>query len=477
MLNASTVLIVDDEAHLRESLAELLSAEGYRVLEAPEGETALNLLNPPDIPDAILLDLKMPKRDGLSTLTALREHPDTQRIPVVIITAFGGSEQTITAMKAGAYDYITKPFDADEVLRTVARAAEVSRLNREIEQLRAREAYWESEAAGLIGRHPTMGEVFKKIGKVASSDATVLITGESGTGKELVAQAIHRHSPRAAFPLITINCAAIPEGLLESELFGHGRGAFTGAVQAKPGRLELAEGGTVFLDEIGELPLGLQAKLLRVVQERTIERLGGVNSIQVNFRLLAATNRSLYQLMAAGRFREDLFYRLNVVQIDMPPLRARRSDIPELIEHFLRQYQANRPEGPIGIADDALRLLLLYDFPGNVRELEYLIQRAILLARGPLITQEDLATMIPGHGNLATDFPWQELLTLPLEDATRRVQRLLISRVLFQTQGNKAEAARLLGIHRQHLYTKIKEFGLDAENESYHSGNKTRPFG
>ena len=273
------ILIVDDEKRLRASLAELFASEGHRVLEAGDGDEALTLLRQATAyPDVILLDLKMPNRDGLATLKELKQSAELKSIPVVIITAFGSSEQTISAMKGGAYDYITKPFDAGEVLRTAARAIEVRRLSKELERLRIRPAnFREEDEALLIGRHPSMREVFKLIGKVATSDAAVLITGESGTGKGLVAQTIHRHSPRADRPLVTINCGAIPEGLLESELFGHERGAFTGAVQSKQGRIELAKGGTVFLDEIGDLPSGIQVKLLRVLQEHTFSDSGEIN--------------------------------------------------------------------------------------------------------------------------------------------------------------------------------------------------------
>ncbi len=458
-----TVLVVDDERHLRESLAELFTADGYQVLQAVDGDEALTLLErSPECPDVIFLDLKMPGRDGIATLQALTAHPDLRRIPVVIITSFGGSEQTITAMKTGAYDYITKPFDADEVLRTARRAVEVSRLSREVEQLRTRAETLEAdEEIALIGRHPTMRAVFKLIGKVAPSDATVLITGESGTGKELVARALHRHSRRADRPLVTVNCAAIPEGLLESELFGHERGAFTGAVQNKPGRFELAGGGTVFLDEIGDLPAGTQVKLLRVLQEHTFERLGGKDTLRADFRLLAATNRDLPQLITEGRFREDLFYRLNVVQIEVPPLRARRSDIPELAEHFLRRYAAQRSDGPSGFSDDALRVLLLHDYPGNIRELENMIQRAVVVARGPLVGLDDLPDLVRGQASGESEPRLRELLTMPLEEATRALERMLITSALARSQGNKAEAARRLGIHRQHLYTKLKEFGIE----------------
>jgi len=462
LTSSATVMVVDDERRLRESLVELLVAEGYSVIQAADGDEVLDLLaRAPAQPDAILLDLKMPRRDGLATLRALADNAKTKAIPVLIITSYGGSEQTIVAMKAGAYDYIAKPFEPDEVVRTVARAVEKGRLSREIDRLRARTQPTEGDASELIGRHPAMRELFKLIGKVATSDATVMITGESGTGKELVARAIHRHSSRAERELVAVNCGAIPEALLESELFGHERGAFTGAVQARAGRLELADGGTLFLDEIGELPLALQVKLLRALQERTFERLGGRQTLRSDFRLVVATNRDLARAMADGRFREDLFYRLNVVRIDVAPLRSRRSDIPELAEHFLRHHGVHRADAPSGFTDDGVRALLLHDYPGNVRELENLIQRAVVVARGPLITLEDLPGLAgspataPGEPRLA------ELLALPLEQATQELERMLIARALVRAGGNKTEAAQLLQIRRQQLYAKLSELGME----------------
>ncbi len=463
MLTAdATILVVDDERRLRESLAELLGAEGYRVIQAADGDEALaSVRGAGDTSDVIFLDLKMPRRDGLATLTALMAEPETRQIPVVIITSYGGSEQTITAMKAGAYDYITKPFEPDEVLRTAARAVEKRRLSREVDRLRARPEPRSEDVTGLIGRHPTMRELFKLIGRVASSDATVLLTGESGTGKELVARAIHRHSARPEGPLVTVNCGAIPEALLESELFGHERGAFTGAVQARAGRLEQANGGTLFLDEIGELAPALQVKLLRALQERTFERLGGQQTLRSDFRLVAATNRDLGQAMDEGRFREDLFYRLNVVRIEVPPLRARRSDIPDLAESFLRRHAGSKPGAPSDFSDEALRALLLHDYPGNVRELENLIQRAVVLACGPLITLEDLPELGGATAGPAGEARLAELLTMPMEQAVGELQRILITRALVRANGNKTEAAHLLRIRRQQLYARMAELGIN----------------
>lgn len=457
-----TVMVVDDEPHLRESLVELFTAGEYRVIEAGDGLEALERLQTGGVlPDVILMDLKMPRSSGMETLRALAARDDMKGIPVVIITAFGGSEQTIQAMKAGAYDYITKPFDADELLKMIHRAVDMRRLSVKVHVPSFDQARQENQSGDFLGHHPKMRELFKLIGKVAPSNAAVLLTGESGTGKELVAQAIHRHSLRGAGPLVSVNCAAIPEGLLESELFGHERGAFTGAVISKPGRLEQAEGGTLFLDEIGEVPLSLQGKLLRVLQERTFDRLGGQTPRRVDFRLVAATNQNLRQLVADGRFREDLYYRLHVVAIEVSPLRARRSDIPTLAEHFLERYRPKGTGKPVGFSKEALHALLLHDYPGNVRELEHLIQQAVVIAQGPLVTLEDLPGLNPGVDGGGADPRLRELLELPLEEATRSLERMLITRALTQSHGNKAEAARLLGIHRTALYTKLKQLGME----------------
>jgi two-component system, NtrC family, response regulator AtoC len=457
MLNGSgTILIADDERHLRESLAELFATQGHTVLQAADGTEVMNLLRD-RAPDTIFLDLKMPRLDGIATLKALKQTPELRRIPIVIITAFGGSEQTIEGMKAGAYDYITKPFDPDEVLRTAARAIEVSRLSREVEELRARADAGELPGA-LIGQHPAMREIFKLIGKVAPSEASVLIAGEPGTGKELIAQAIHRHSRRGSGPMVAVNCAAIPANLIESELFGYERGAFTGAIASRPGRIEQADGGTLFLDEIGDLPLEAQAKLLRTLQERKFERLGAGQTIASDFRLLAATNQNLEQLVAEGRFREDLLYRLNVVKIELPPLRTRRTDIAALAEHFLRNAQAAKTDPPSGFSEEALRALMTYDYPGNVRELRNIIERAVVLAQGPLITAEDLP--FGGAGRVSDESNLTELMELPLEQAVAGLERRMIERALDRAKGNKAEAARILGINRQYLYSKLRDLGI-----------------
>jgi DNA-binding NtrC family response regulator len=380
----------------------------------------------------------------------------------VIITSYSTSDNTIEAMKLGAFDYITKPFDEEEVIRAARRAMEIARLGRELETLRAEAGEKRLGTEGeLIGQSPAMREIFKLIGKTAPTDATVLITGESGTGKELVARAIHRHSHRADGPFVAVNCPAIPEQLVESEMFGYERGAFTGAVRDQAGRFETAAGGTVFLDEIGDLPAGTQAKLLRTLQEHVVERLGG-RSVPVDFRLIAATNRSLEQLVSEGRFREDLYYRLNVVRFHLPPLRERRADILPLAEGFLWRHSQGRSDVPRGFSEDATRMLLAYDYPGNVRELENIVQRALVLARGAFITAADLPMPLGGETEFGSPSRRSaELLSRPLGEAVQILEQEMIRRALARCHGNKAEAARLLGITRQLLYTKLKELGIE----------------
>jgi DNA-binding NtrC family response regulator len=457
------VLVVDDEPAVREGLVGILGAEGCNARGAADGEEALEILaTSGEAVEVVLLDLKMPRRDGISTLEALAAEPRLRALPVVVLTSIAGSEATMRAMKAGAFDHLVKPFDAAEVLRTVERAAEVCRLRRATRPVPGEAGPVDSKAAlerELVGRHPAIREVFKIVGRVAATEATVLITGESGTGKELVARALHRHSARAQGPFVGVNCAAIPETLLETELFGHERGAFTGATEARAGRLEQAEGGTLFLDEIGELPARLQPKLLRALQERAFERVGGTRTQRVNVRVLAATGRDLSRLIADGGFREDLFYRLNVVRIDMPPLRARRTDVPELARFFLDRYRGSRTDAPQGFSDEAMDALLRYPFPGNVRELENLVQRAALLCRSPQIGLEDLPELRPPAASRANDL--SALLDLPLPVALERLERMLVEGALLQAGGNKSEAARRLGIHRQQLYAKLRELGLE----------------
>src|SRR6202162_3219580 len=366
----STILIVDDEANLRKTLAEILRARGYTILEADDGATAIELLRSAT-PDLIFSDWKMPRVGGEEFLQYLRSDSRLAPVPVIVITAYGSSHSAIEAVRLGAYDFVTKPFDLDEIVVTAERALDHAALNREVISLHSQAGKDSVAAAGrLIGTSGPMLDVFIMIGKIAATDSTVLICGESGTGKELVAEAIHNYSGRKKEPFVVVNCAALPENLLETELFGHERGAFTGAVGRKVGRFEMAEGGTIFLDEIGELSPSLQSKLLRVLQVRSFERVGGTETIAGNFRVLAATNRDLEASVREKVFREDLYYRLNVVRIQIPPLRERRSDIVPLAEHFLTQYSEKNGVGAVGFSDEAILMLQNYFYPGNVRELD-----------------------------------------------------------------------------------------------------------
>jgi DNA-binding NtrC family response regulator len=393
-------------------------------------------------------------------------------MPVVIMTAHGTGPNAMQAMQLGAYDFVTKPLDMDQALATVARALRHMELQREVEELRAqrfRENRDPSNAENggtrkvrLIGSSPAWIEIFKSIGKVARTDVGVLLLGESGTGKEIVARTIHENSVRSRRPFIIVNCAALPPGLLESELFGHERGAFTGAINQKIGKFEAAEGGTVFLDEIGELPLALQPKLLRVLQEHTFERIGGTVSIHADVRIVAATNRSLEEDVEEKSFRADLFYRLNAFTIQLPPLRERRSDILPLAEYFLERYADRNHVIMPGLTEDAILCLQQYSYPGNVRELEHLMERASVQAGGRAIT----ADQIQGHllnttSSKDTQTKTEQMLSLPFHESVAQWEKYLIERALELSNGNKSDAARRLGIHRRLLYEKLQHFGMN----------------
>ena len=458
---SETILIVDDETNLRKTLAEILRRRGYVTLEAPDGAAAVALLR--DVsPGLIFTDWKMPGMGGEELLRYIRQEERLASIPVIVITAFGSSHSAIEAVRLGAYDFVTKPFDLEEIAMTAKRALAHSSLNRELMQLRAQVAGSSTVGAGrLIGSSGAMMDVFKMIGKVAETDSTVLICGESGTGKELVAEAIHNYSQRKGKAFVVINCAAIPENLLESELFGHERGAFTGAIGRKPGRFEVADGGTIFLDEIAELPPNLQVKLLRVLQEHTFERVGSTEPIRGDFRVLAATNRDIEACVREQLFREDLLYRLNVVRITVPPLRERRSDIALLAEHFLRIYSEKNGFPAVGFSDDAILMLQTYSFPGNVRELENLVERAILMARGRVVmpTHFPPGTVEARGANSNGNKP--EFLSLPFHRALAELERLLIEKALQDSGGNKTEAANRLRINRRLLYNKMEEHKIN----------------
>ncbi|HTQ59037.1 MAG TPA: sigma-54 dependent transcriptional regulator [Candidatus Solibacter sp.] len=458
---SAAILIVDDEANLRKTLAEIFSARGYSILEADDGAAAVKILRE-TTPDLIFSDWRMPQMGGEEFLQYLRGDPHLASIPVIVITAFGSSHSAIEAVRLGAYDFVTKPFDLDEIVLAAERALDHASLNREVVRLRARGGPGHAGSAGrLIGSSGPMLDVFIMIGKVAETDSTVLICGESGTGKELVAEAIHTYSQRKERPFIVVNCAALPDSLLETELFGHERGAFTGAIGRKLGRFEMAEGGTIFLDEIGELSPGLQSKLLRVLQERTFERVGGTETIRGNFRVLAATNRDLEASVREKVFREDLFYRLNVVRIPIPPLRERRSDIVPLAEHFLRIYSEKNALPAIGFSDDATLMLQNYSYPGNVRELENMVERAILMARGRVVMPEHLPARPPHNGDGDSQAIEIDLLSLPFHKSISELEKRLIEKAMRESGGNKSEAANKLQINRRLLYNKMEEYQIE----------------
>jgi two-component system response regulator AtoC len=449
----ASILIAEDEAQAREALRALLEDEGYRVLCASDGtEASLHLAQ--SAVEAALLDIRMPGRDGLELLRELKVHPAPPA--VLIMTAYGTSAAAIEAMALGAFDYLTKPLNFDELLIQLERAIDNRRKTRELE------AYRSEEDAGpgheIVGRSPAMQKLYKLIGQVSATDSTVLIRGESGTGKEMVARAIHRHSLRGSRRLVKVNCASIPETLLEAEMFGHERGAFTGAAQRRIGKFEYAAGGTLFLDEIGELTPSTQVKLLRVLQEFSIERLGSNITIPLDVRLLAATNCDLELAVREGRFREDLYYRLNVVTIAVPPLRQRREDIPELAAYLLRRAAARLKMQPPTLSEDAAGYLAGQEWPGNVRELEHCLERALILGRSGVLRREHVALDAPPAADDAINgFPLEE----GLHAAVARLERGMIERALAASGGNRTRAAEILRIHRRLLYDKLREYGLD----------------
>ncbi len=456
------ILVVEDKESMRRMLREALEGAGYQVVEAADGLEAIRLLNTSRYA-LVLTDLKLPRKDGLAVLKAVREVDPLA--PVIIMTAFGDIATAVQAIKEGAYHFIQKPFDIDELLTHINNALERRRLS--IENLILKDEYAEKFGfPKIIGVSRKMQEVSSLIQKVSGSSATVLLLGESGTGKELFARAIHQMSPRQGRPFVAINCAALPETLLESELFGHEKGAFTGAIAMKPGKFELADGGTLFLDEIGELSPTVQVKLLRVLQERTFERVGGTRSIEVDVRIVAATNADLARAVKEKRFREDLYFRLNVFPLTIPPLRERPEDIPALVEHFVAKFASGMRKTPPRVSQKAMKALMRYHWPGNVRELENFVERAVILNTTGVIEVEDFA-----FGFAPSPFEEEEPLTLSgslhevAERASRWAERKLIKRTLEETRGNKAKAAELLQVSYKTLLTKIKEYGLEAPEE------------
>jgi two-component system, NtrC family, response regulator AtoC len=447
------ILVVDDDAHMRELIVKVLAREGYSVRSLPRGQEVLQALQDEPV-DLIISDIRMPEMDGLTLLQEVkRMAPETS---VLIMTAFGSIDTAVQAIKAGAYDYVTKPFKMDEIIVVVRRAVEERHLRAEVRALRE-EVSTKYNFSNILGKSKPMLDLFTLIKKVASSRSTVLIQGKSGTGKELVAKALHYNSPRRERPLVTVNCSAIPKDLLESELFGHLKGAFTGAIANKRGLFEEADGGSLFLDEIGELSPELQVKLLRVLQEREIRRVGDTRTISVDVRLIAATNRDLTQAVKEGIFREDLYYRLNVIPIVLPDLKDRTEDIPVLATHFLMKY-AKEADPPLeGIAKDAMRLMLEYDWPGNVRELENVIERAVILGHGPQILPEDLPAHLRTH---QARVPHQSKAASPHRPTLEELERDYIATILRETHGHQMQAAHILGIDRRTLYRKIRTYGF-----------------
>jgi len=446
------ILIVDDEKNYLLVLSALLEGEGYEVETAPSGARALALVEE-DEPDLVITDMRMPRMSGVELIRELKaRNPD---LPVIVMTAFGTVENAVEAMKAGALDYITKPFENQELLLTVERALKMRRLMTQNQLLRE-ELKRGRGFEEIIGESKPMREVFSLVEKVAATRATVLITGESGTGKELIARAIHSRSPRASEPFVAVNCMALTETLLESELFGHEKGSFTGALGRRKGRFEVADKGTLFLDEVGEIAPSLQVKLLRALQERTFERVGGSQAISVDVRIVAATNRDLAEAVKAGAFREDLFYRLNVVRLELPPLRARMEDLPALAAHFIAKYAAEMGRQAPKVSSEAMQRLYGHAWPGNVRELENALERAVILA-GDEIRPSDLPFELkPESGGQTATPPRDMTITEAVEDLEIR----MIKRALEKASGVQSHAADALGITKSNLAYKMKKYGM-----------------
>ncbi len=454
------IMVVDDELSMREFLSIMLRKHGYQVDVAGSGEEALDKIER-ELYDLVITDLSMPRIDGMTVLQRVKDVSPTTA--VILVTAYATTESAIEAMKRGAYDYIIKPFKVDELKIIIENALEQRRLVTENQLLR-QELESRYGFGNLIGGSPSMLEVYDLIRKVKDTRTNVLVYGESGTGKEMVARAIHYNGGRKEFPFVAINCGAIPENLIESELFGHKKGAFTGAITNKPGLFQTADGGTIFLDEIGEMPLNTQVKLLRVIQERSFKSLGGIEEIKVNVRVVAATNRDLAQEVKAGRFREDLYYRLNVIQIRLPPLRERMEDLPHLVDHFMVKFTQEYDKPIRGVHEETLRALMSYHFPGNIRELANIIERAIALESADRIQRSSLPPhLLSQVGELSE---WAAMGLPPegidLEATITALERHLINQALERSQGVKKRAARLLKISFRSFRYRLAKFGIEA---------------
>jgi len=446
------ILVVDDEESHRIMLRAVLKDEGYEVAEAADGSEAVRAVEQEPF-DLILLDVRMKTMDGIEALNEIRKI--SPLIPVLIMTAYASVKTAVEALKAGAFDYLTKPLDIEELKILIEKALELYHLREENLTLKERLGD-RFDFSKIIGKSRKMIELFDTLSLVAPTDATILILGESGTGKELVANAIHHNSFRKSQPFIKISCSALPETLLESELFGHERGAFTGAIARRDGRFQLAHRGTIFLDEVGEMNPTTQMKLLRVLQEKEFEPLGSVQTLKVDVRVIAATNKDLDQEVKKGRFREDLFYRLNVVPISLPPLRERKEDIPALAQHFFEVYRDKNQKGLKDISNKTMDLLSRYDWPGNIRELENCLERAVIMARGEVIAPADL----PPHIQVLSGKEQGQAIDFPAGISLEEVERALILKTLEETGGNRSRAAESLGINRRTLLNKLKEYGM-----------------
>ena len=449
---SSLILVVDDETSVREALTDILTHSGYRVEVAGSGSEGLEKIETLT-PDVVLMDIRMPDIDGIKVLELVRRRGD--RMPIILITAYGSTQTTIEAMQLGAFDYLMKPLRITEMLDVVKKAVEVKEL---VDRARSGENIAELETDAMIGLSPIMQNVYKIIGRVSNTNATVMIRGESGTGKELVAQATHYNSVRKDRPFVKINCASIPENLLESELFGHEKGAFTGAVASKPGKFELAHRGTIFLDEIGEMSMSTQTKLLRVLQEREFERVGGTETIKVDVRIVAATNKDLEKSIEAGAFREDLYYRLNVVEIILPPLRERKADIPALVNHIIKGCSTEHNKAIRGFSEAAMDVLMGYDWPGNIRELKNICERAVLMSTGPVLGVEELPVTLKKK---ARRYNWlNEIPGGSLKEIVSEVEREIVLRALEENNWNRSAAAQSLKMNRSSFYAKLKDLGI-----------------
>jgi two-component system NtrC family response regulator len=451
-----SILIVDDEKNYLVVLKELLSEENYEVITAENALQALEIFKESDL-DLVLTDMRMPKIDGIELLESIRSI--NNEVPVIIMTAYATVEKAVKAMKKGAFDYVTKPFQNEELKITVRKAIDLYKLKRENLNLR-HEVSRKYQFGNIIGNSPAMLNIYDMIEKVAATKATVLITGETGTGKELVAKAVHYNSPRKNNAFVSVNCAAIPETLLESELFGHEKGSFTGAIAMRKGRFELADGGTIFLDEIAEMPTALQAKLLRALQEMEFERVGGTKTLKIDVRVIAASNKDLKKEIEAGTLREDLYYRLNVMHLRLPPLRERPDDIPLLAAHFLQKYSQELGKGGLEISPAVMRGLYTRSWPGNVRELEHVIERAVILASGREVTPVDIASESQEAENIDLDIDRFIPMQVKLNEALEEVEAKMIKRALSRAGNVQAHAAAMLGITKSLLQYKMKKYNI-----------------